>query len=290
MGSFCIKYGVSIALKETADGAFKKNVSNCSNSVLTLLPKNDKKFTIQFFVLTVMNWKHAFTSSVGKKLVMGITGISLILFLCVHCYVNALIFLPDGRGYDAYANAAHFLGSNPLTRAAEIGLLAGIILHIVQGLMLYFQNKSKRPVAYKVYAGSKNSTWYSRSMGLLGTLILIFLVLHMAHFWAPNRAQQLMTGHEKDLYLEMETLFQHGIVVIVYVLGCISLAWHLMHGFWSAFQTLGLSTKKYKKIINGIGIAFSIIVPLIFIAMPVAFYFEWLPKAASFPSFGQGGH
>jgi succinate dehydrogenase / fumarate reductase cytochrome b subunit len=119
-------------------------------------------------------------------------------------------------------------------------------------------------------------------------LILIFLVLHLYHFWAPNRYQQLMTGHEKDLWLEMETLFQSGWVVIIYVLGCISLSWHLMHGFWSAFQTLGLSTKKYKAIINGIGVAFAIIVPLVFIAMPVAFHFEWLPKAASFPTFG--GH
>jgi succinate dehydrogenase / fumarate reductase, cytochrome b subunit len=233
-----------------------------------------------------MNWKHAFTSSIGKKLVMGITGVSLIAFLCVHVYVNALIFLPDNRGYDAYTKAAHFLGSNPLIRAAEIGLFVGIILHIVQGLMLTFQNRAKRPIGYASYAGHKNSTWYSRSMGLLGTLILIFLVLHLYHFWAPNRYQQLMTGHEKDLYYEMELLFKNGLVVLVYVLGCISLAWHLLHGFWSSFQTLGLSTKKYKSVINGIGVAFSIIVPLVFIAMPVAFYFEWLPKAASFPGFG----
>ncbi len=227
-----------------------------------------------------MNWKHAFTSSIGKKLVMGITGISLIAFLCVHVYVNALIFVPDG--YHKYEVAAHFLGTNPLTRIAEIGLLLGIILHIVQGLMLWSQNRSKRPVKYAVYDGKANSTWYSRSMGLLGTLILIFLVLHLALFWAPNRWQQLTTGHERNLYAEMEAIFQNGIVVIVYILGCISLAWHLMHGFWSAFQTLGLSTAKYRPIINGIGIAFSILVPLLFIAMPVAFYFGWLPPAASF--------
>jgi succinate dehydrogenase / fumarate reductase cytochrome b subunit len=227
-----------------------------------------------------MNWKHAFTSSIGKKLVMGITGISLIAFLIVHCYVNALIFVPDG--YYKYEAAAHFLGTNPITRAAEIGLFAGIILHIIQGLMLWSQNNAKRPVKYAVYSGSKNSSWYSRSMGLLGTLILIFLVLHLYHFWAPNRYQQLLTGQEKNLYLEMEILFQNPLVVLVYVFGCISLAWHLMHGFWSAFHTLGLSTTKYKKIINGVGMAFSIIVPLIFIAMPVAFYLGWLPPASSF--------
>ncbi len=227
-----------------------------------------------------MNWKHAFTSSIGKKLVMGITGVSLIAFLIVHCYVNALIFVPDG--YHRYEAAAHFLGTNPITRTAEIGLFVGIILHIVQGLMLAGSNQNKRPVKYASYAGHKNSSWYSRSMGLLGTLILLFLVLHLYHFWAPNRYGQMMTGKEKNLYAEMEMVFSNGWVVIVYALGCISLAWHLMHGFWSAFQTLGLSTAKYKKIINGAGVAFSIIVPLLFIAMPVSFYFGWLPPASSF--------
>ncbi len=216
---------------------------------------------------------------------MGITGISLVAFLVVHCYVNALIFMPDG--YHKYEAAAHFLGTNPITRTAEIGLFIGIILHIVQGLMLTAQNRSKRPVSYAMQGGAKNntkkkSTWYSRSMGLLGTIILLFLIMHLWHFWGPNRYQQLMEGHEKNLYAEMEMIFQNPLVVLLYVLGCISLAYHLLHGFWSAFQTLGLATAKYTGIIRGIGTAFSIIVPLIFIAMPLSFYFGWLPPASSF--------
>lgn len=235
-----------------------------------------------------MNWKQAFTSSIGKKLVMGFTGIFLVLFLLVHVYANAQIFLewlgPKGRGYFAYKNIAHFLGSNPLTRIAEIGLFVGFILHIVQGLMLTFQNKAKRPVGYQVSAASKNSNWYSRSMGLLGTIILMFLVLHLAHFWAPNRYQQLTSANseEKDLYALMEQTFQQWWVVVVYILGCFSLSWHLMHGFWSAFQTLGLSTIKYKPIINGIGIAFAIVVPALFALMPLAFKMGWLPPASDF--------
>lgn len=238
-----------------------------------------------------MNWKQAFTSSIGKKLVMGLTGIFLVLFLIVHCYVNALIFHPD-YGYELYESAAHFLGGTPFVRILEIGLMLFIVLHIVQGLMLWSQNAKKRPVGYNVSPGNKSSRWYSRSMGLLGTLILIFLVLHLTHFWAPNRYQQLMTGNERNLYYEMEMTFQSGWVVIVYVLGCISLAWHLMHGFWSAFQTLGLSSAKYTNIIRCIGIAYSIIVPLIFIAMPIAFYFGWLPTTADWQEIIQnrGGH
>lgn len=216
---------------------------------------------------------------------MGITGISLVAFLVVHCYVNALIFMPDG--YHKYEAAAHFLGTNPITRTAEIGLFVGIILHIIQGLMLTAQNRSKRSVQYAVQSGANNSnkkksTWYSRSMGLLGTIILLFLIMHLWHFWGPNRYQQLMEGHEKNLYAEMELVFQNPLVVLLYVLGCISLAYHLLHGFWSAFQTLGLATAKYTGIIRGVGTAFSIIVPLIFIAMPLSFYFGWLPPASSF--------
>lgn len=219
---------------------------------------------------------------------MGITGICLIAFLLVHCYANAQIFLEwldYGRGYKAYGDIAHFLGSNPLTRIAEVGLFAGIILHIIQGLMLTAQNKAKRPVGYAVAPGNQSSKWYTRSMGLLGTLILMFLILHLYHFWAPNRYQQLITGHEKDLYLMMEVTFQEWWVVIVYILGCISLAWHLMHGFWSAFQTLGWSTPKYKGMINCIGVAFSIIVPAIFALMPLAYKLGWLPPAAEVAEF-----
>lgn len=230
-----------------------------------------------------MNWKQAFTSSVGKKLVMAFTGLFLIIFLIVHAYVNGLVFLEwldPGRGYAAYEAGAHFLGTNPLTRIAEIGLLAGFILHIVQGIMLTIQNKSKRPVKYNTYAWKKNSTWYSQSMGILGSLILIFLVIHLAHFWAPNRAQQLMEGHEKDLYLEMQTVFSHWVPVIIYTIGCISLAYHLLHGFFSAFHTVGLKTPRYIKLIKGIGVAYSIIIPLFFILMPWSFKLGWLPDAA----------
>ncbi len=221
-----------------------------------------------------MNWKHAFTSSVGKKLVMGFTGLFLITFLVVHCYVNALIFYNDGG--IRFEEAAHFMGTNPVIRIMEIGLTVGILLHIIQGLMLTAQNKAKRPQGYAVLPGNKSSKWYSRSMGLLGTIILLFLIIHWYHFWIPNRASQFCGNGEIHLYEAMKTTFEAPWVVAVYVLGCISLAWHLMHGFWSAFQTVGLSTSKYKKIIRGAGYAFSIIVPLIFIMMPLALHFGWL--------------
>lgn len=212
--------------------------------------------------------KNFLTSSIGKKLVMGITGVSLIAFLVVHCYVNSLVFI---SGKEAFETAAHFLGTNFIMHIFEIGLFGGIILHIIQGLMLTAQNNSKRPVKYNV--GPKSSAWYSRSMGLLGTLILLFLILHLWHFWAPNRGSQIQGNGEIDLVEQMSLVFESPIVVLVYILGCISLGFHLAHGFWSAFQTLGMNTPKYRGFIRGFGIAFSIIVPLIFALMPLAFHF-----------------
>jgi succinate dehydrogenase / fumarate reductase cytochrome b subunit len=147
----------------------------------------------------------------------------------------------------------------------------------VQGLLLEFQNRSKRKKGYAVAMGNKGSKWYSRSMGLLGTLILIFLIIHLSHFWVPNRSNQgWLLGEELDLYAKMKATFQTEWIVIVYVLGCISLGWHLVHGFQSAFRTLGVSNKRYLALLNWAGIGFSIIVPLAFAMMPVSFYLGWL--------------
>ncbi|XZF15361.1 succinate dehydrogenase cytochrome b subunit [Chitinophagaceae bacterium MMS25-I14] len=217
-----------------------------------------------------MNWKQSFTSSIGKKLVMSFTGLFLIVFLIVHCYVNAQIFWMDGGV--KFNEAAHFMGTNPVIRITEIGLFAGLILHIIQGLMLWKQNNSKRNTRYAVSAGNKTSRWYSRSMGLLGTLILLFLCLHLYDFWAPNRYAQTFGAGELNLFERMQTIFTNPLIVVVYVLGCIALSFHLTHGFYSAFQTLGMGTSKYKKMIRSTGVAFSVIVPLIFILMPVCFY------------------
>lgn len=223
----------------------------------------------------MMTWKQHFTSSVGKKLVMAFTGLFLISFLIIHVYLNAQIFLPDGRAkFDA---GAHFMGTNPITRILELGLVAGFLLHIIQGLMLWRQNAAKRSVSrYAVKAGNATSKWYSRSMGLLGTLVLLFLIMHTAHFWIPNRANQFATGAEIDLYDKMKETFQNPIVVALYVAGCISLCFHLVHGFYSAFQTLGMGTPRYKSAIRNIGIAFSVIVSIMFALMPIAFYAGWI--------------
>jgi len=229
-----------------------------------------------------MRWGHYFTSGVGKKLVMAFTGIFLILFLIVHCTANACIFVPD-HGV-TFNEVAHFLGTNWILHVLEIGLIAGFLLHIMQGIMLTVQNRTKRPVNYKLKR-RPDTTWYSRSMGLLGVLILIFLIIHLDHFWVHTRLAAIFGGLDEvsyssmkvdNLFGRMQEVFSHAWVVVVYLLALLALGWHLAHGFQSAFRTLGMSSSKYIPVIRGVGFAFSIIVPLVFAAMPVSMYFGWV--------------
>jgi succinate dehydrogenase / fumarate reductase cytochrome b subunit len=221
-----------------------------------------------------MTWKQVFTSSVGKKLTMGLTGIFLILFLVVHAGLNACIWANDGG--EMFNHAAHFMGSNWVPRILEIGLFVFILLHIVQGLMLEMSNRTKRSIGYQV-AYSKGSKWYSRSMGLLGTIILLFLILHLSDFWGPNRvAQKFLLSGELDLYARMKETFSVGWHVGLYIIGCIALAYHLAHGFQSAFKTLGVHNKRYHTMLSCIGYGFSVFIPLVFALMPVSFYFGWI--------------
>jgi succinate dehydrogenase / fumarate reductase cytochrome b subunit len=221
-----------------------------------------------------------FKSSLVKKYWMALTGLFLITFLIVHAGINAMIFFNDGgKMFNIWA---HFMGSNVLIRTAEIGLFIGFIVHIVDGLMLYFQNRKARPVKYAYEKASASSKWYSRSMALLGTLLLLFLVVHLAHFWVRTRItelsvdqkEMLIDGHlYENLYAEMVLVFQSPLVVVVYVLGCIALLYHLLHGFRSAFQSLGIGQHKYKNTIAVVGDAFSVIISVLFAAMPISMYF-----------------
>ena len=236
-----------------------------------------------------MTSKQFFASSIGKKITMGLTGFFLISFLIVHCAINAMIFFNDGG--QTFNHWGHFMGSNLIIRTAEIGLFVFLLIHIIQGLLLWKQNRSARPVKYIVTKPNENSKWYSRSMGLLGTLILIFLILHLYHFWTPSRfggianvrplEETTLADYNNqsvhDLYKEMVQVFKDNLlIVVVYVLGVISLCWHLLHGFQSAFQTFGWNHKKYTPLIKSLGVAYSIIICLLFAMMPIAIYLRWV--------------
>lgn len=213
------------------------------------------------------------SSSIGKKISMGLTGLFLISFLIVHVSVNSCIFINDGG--ITFNAAAHFMATNPLIRLIEIGLFAGLILHIIFALLLTLENKKARPIGYKEINGAANSNWYSRSMGILGSLLLIFLVVHLAHFWIDTKIAVFTGKADKHItFNEMKEVFSNWYIVALYLIGVGSLLFHILHGFQSAFQTLGLNHKKYTPIIKKFGIWFSIIVCLLFASMPVAIFAE----------------
>ncbi len=205
---------------------------------------------------------------------MALTGLFLISFLVVHAGVNALIFYDDGG--ETFTKGAHFMATNPIIRTIEVVLVLGILWHITQGLLLWRANRAARPVRYAVVSPPRQSTWYSRSMTLLGTLILLFLVVHTSNFWIPNRMHQFRYGEELPLYGMMLEKFSNPVEVTIYLVGAFSLYWHLLHGFSSAFQSLGFAHKKYIGIIRFSGRVFSLIILLTFAMMPLSIYLKWI--------------
>ena len=235
-----------------------------------------------------MNWSQLFTSTIGKKIVMAVTGLFLVSFLVVHVGINSCVFkdlfdsTDDG---DMFNRAADFMARTVVVRMMEYVLFIGFFIHIIQGLVVEFQNRAKRKRGYEINLGNRGSKWYSRSMGLFGTILLIFLIIHWSHFWVPARfthaglEEPIIMSNGRvshDMFQLMKQTFTHWWVVILYVVGCISLAWHLIHGFQSAFRTLGLHNKKYLNLANAFGIGFSIIVSLLFALMPLTFKFGWI--------------
>ena len=210
------------------------------------------------------------SSSIGKKFLMGLTGLFLVSFLVVHVSLNSAIFLNDGG--QTFNAGADFMAHNPVIRIIEIGLFAGLILHVFQAFVLTMENKKARPIAYQVVNGSANSSWYSRSMGILGSLLLIFLVVHLGNFWLPTKVA-VFSHTEHNTFNEMKLVFSQWYFVVVYLVGVAALLYHLLHGFQSAFQTLGLNHKKYTPFIKKFGIWFSVIVCVLFAAMPITMFF-----------------
>jgi succinate dehydrogenase / fumarate reductase, cytochrome b subunit len=221
---------------------------------------------------------------------MALTGIFLITFLIIHVGLNSTIFydLPLFNANDngsMFNRAAHYMGSSMVIRILEIGLFAGFILHIVQGYAVEAKNRSRRKLDYKIDLGNRGSKWYSRSMAILGSLVLIFLVVHIAHFWWPAR----ITGNLEEVsypargvvdihnsYLRMYEVFQNPLVVILYLVGVLALTYHLFHGFHSAFRSLGVHNRKYLSLLENLGYWFTIIVCVLFALMPISMYFDWV--------------
>jgi len=222
-----------------------------------------------------MNWfTKLLSSTLGKKLIMALTGLFLISFLIIHLIGNLQLLHDDGgRAFNIYAK---FMTSNPLIKTVSYLLYTSILVHALWALFLSLQNRKARGGSYAIT--NKSSEWSSRNMGILGTIILIFTVIHMRQFWAEMHwgsvPMATYDGVEvKDLYAIVFFAFEQPVYVILYVVCMAALAFHLWHGFSSAFQTLGLNHLKYNGVINFVGRTLAIVIPAAFAWIPIAMFF-----------------
>jgi len=214
-------------------------------------------------------------SSLAKKYWMAATGLFLCLFLVGHLAGNLQLLISGEKGLLGFNEYAKFMTSNPAVKILSYLTYISILFHAIDGIVLTVQNRRARPKNYAYSKPSANSLWTSRNMGILGTLILIFIILHMRQFWYVMHWGPVGVDSvgNKDLYTVTITAFTDGtfglIYTIGYVIAMIALALHLSHGFQAAFQSLGLRTDKLKKAIFTAGYIFAILIPLLFAIIPV---------------------
>lgn len=212
-----------------------------------------------------MSWfTRTFTYSIGKKIIMALTGIFLVVFLIEHLIGNFLLLAGDGG--KAYAEYSHWAVSNPFIRIVEVFLFFGFIFHIVDGIIVTMQNKKARGAGYAI--NRRPSNWTSRNMILSGLVLFAFLVIHLASFFWPYRISNV---GETDLYQVAVEKFTNPLFTGFYIISFILLGMHIWHGFSSAFQTLGMRHPKYYPAIKGAGMFIAVGLPLGFAI--IALYF-----------------
>ena len=181
-------------------------------------------------------------SSVGRKVVMSVTGLFLVLFVTFHVLMNAVALI----SFDAYNAICEFLGANWYAVLGTLILAGGFAIHIIYAFWLTLQNRKARGNnRYAVTSKPKDVEWASQNMLVLGLIVLCFMVLHLVQFWAKMQLPELMGEHVMDGKWYLEATFKHLWVLPVYLIGFVALWFHISHGFWSAFQTLGTANDKW---------------------------------------------
>lgn len=216
-------------------------------------------------------------SSIGRKIAMALSAFFLMFFLLQHFAINILSVFSA----DAFNEVSHFMGTNPLIQyVMQPILIFGVVFHFVMGFILELKNKKANGVSYARNNGGANSTWMSRNMIWSGVAILAFIILHFIDFWFPEINTKFIEGdwsgmHDGEFryFHELQEKFLSPVRVGAYVVAFIFLALHLLHGFTSAFQSMG-STAGRKKTLTNIGKAYSILVPLGFIFIALYHHFN----------------
>ncbi len=211
-----------------------------------------------------------FNSTVGRKIIVALSGLFLCSFLVLHLYINLFALRADAGVTDSEFNTyAHFMATYPLLRPMEWILFGGFFLHAILGIVLAVKNRQARPVQYEMNKPSENSSWVSRLSWLTGIFVGVFLVVHINTFFVQSR----FFDHRPMIKL-IEDAFRSRTYVIFYLIALAFLALHLKHGIQSAFQTLGLRVGKYQKLIEAVGIIFWLLIPIGFALIPLYFLFE----------------
>ena len=207
-------------------------------------------------------------SSIGKKVAMALSGLFLVLFLTQHFSINLLSVFNES----SFNEVSHFMGNNPIVQfILQPILILGVLFHFSMGFILELQNSGSRSVKYASYKGSANASWMSRNMIYSGIVILSFLGLHFYDFWVPEinyKYIEVLPLNPDRYFEELVHKFESPVRVGIYVLSFVFLALHLLHGFASSFQSVGVNNK-YSKTIKYFTIAFSVVIPsgFIFIAL-----------------------
>ena len=224
--------------------------------------------------------KGLFKTSVGRKNLMAFTGLFIIFFLVIHLVGNLILVIPDSffpiefwgnvaNAHDMYNAYSHFLVHFwPVTIVAWV-LYAAIVVHAIDALLITLQNWKSKGEKYQINDHS-TSTWISRNMGILGFIIGIFIVLHMAQFWLQYKVLEI----EHDLYDLVIVTFKIWWYVLIYEIGIIVLGFHLVHGIESAHRSLGVYPKKMMHVIKYIALCFSLVMAILYAIIPIILYFK----------------
>jgi succinate dehydrogenase / fumarate reductase cytochrome b subunit len=201
------------------------------------------------------------SSSIARKIIMALSGLFLVLFLGQHFAINITSVIAP----DTFNTWSHFMGYNPLVQyALQPVLIGGVIVHFVMGFVLEIQNNRARGVSYVKYNGGANASWISRNMIISGGVVLAFLFMHMYDFWLHEMVYKYVENSPEDAtryYAETVEKFHSPVKTILYVISFALLALHLLHGFASSFQTMGVNNK-YSPAIKAFTKVYAVAIPL----------------------------
>ncbi len=215
------------------------------------------------------------SSSIGRKVLMALSGAFLMIFLLQHFVINSLSLVSA----EAFNEVSHFMGTNGLVQyLIQPILLLGVLFHLFMGINLELKNRAARPIKYAMNKPSENASWMSRNMIITGIMVMLFLGLHFYDFWVPEIVHKYVEFGPEDptrYYHELTVKFESHVRTILYVVSFVFLALHLWHGFASSFQSVGFNNK-YSVAATKFAKAFAIVIPLGFIIIALTLHFNYV--------------